>query len=46
MEKEADIIMEKHCLTKLKGWPYSVQIQRTFQDEINLYIQMEFAAKG
>jgi hypothetical protein len=26
LEKEADIIMEKHCLQKLKGWPYAVQI--------------------
>lgn len=46
MEKEADIIMEKHCLTKLKEWPYAVQIERTFQDEVNLYIQMEFASVG
>mgnify|MGYP002344898975 FL=1 len=42
LEKEADVLMEKHCLQKLKGWPLAVQIEKTFQDEISLYIQMEF----
>lgn len=26
LEKEADVLMEKHCLQKLKGWDYAVQI--------------------
>jgi 3-phosphoinositide dependent protein kinase-1 len=26
LEKEADVFMEKHCLQKLKGWPYAIQI--------------------
>lgn len=46
LEKEADVLMEKHCLQKLKGWPSAVQIERTFQDEISLYIQMECPEGG
>lgn len=38
--------MEKHCLQKLKGWEYAVQIEKTFQDELSLYIQMEFPERG
>lgn len=29
MRKEADLFMEKHCLSKLKGIPYFMQIAST-----------------
>ena len=32
MRKEADVFMEKHCLNKLKGCPYVVELYHTFQD--------------
>ena len=33
--------MERHCLYKLKENPFVVDIFSTFQDPINIYIQME-----
>lgn len=46
IRKEADIFMEKHCLTVLKGCPYVIDIFGTFQDELNLYIQFEYVEGG
>ena len=33
--------MERHCLYKMKSSPWVVDIYSTFQDMINIYIQME-----
>ena len=46
IRKEADILMEKHCLKKLAGNPYVIEIYSTFQDELNLYLQFEFVKGG
>lgn len=46
MRKEADVLMEKHCLNKLKDCPYVVRLYKTFQDEISLYFQMEYPERG
>jgi 3-phosphoinositide dependent protein kinase-1 len=39
--KIGDLLMERHCLYKLKENPHVVDIYSTFQDPINIYIQME-----
>lgn len=46
IRKEADIMMEKHCLTVLKGSQYVIDIYGTFQDELSLYIQFEYVEGG
>ena len=46
MRKEADVFMEKHCLGRLKGCDYVVQLHKTFQDEMNLYFLMECPQNG
>ena len=46
VRKEADILMEKHCLKKLMGNPYAIEIYSTFQDDLNLFVQFEFAKGG
>jgi serine/threonine protein kinase len=46
LRKEADVLMEKHCLLKLKECPYVVQLYHTFQDELSLYFQMEYPSNG
>jgi 3-phosphoinositide dependent protein kinase-1 len=38
--------MEKHCLNKLQECSYVVKLYKTFQDEFNLYFQMECPSKG
>lgn len=39
--KIGDLLMERHCLYRMKSNPWVVDIHSTFQDEINIYIQME-----
>lgn len=46
MRKQADVFMEKHCLTKLKDCEHVVQLYGTFQDELSLFFQMEFPSGG
>jgi len=46
IRKEADILMEKHCLKKLMGNPYVIEIYSTFQDDLNLFLQFEFMKGG
>ena len=46
IRKEDDIMMEKHCLRKLSGNPYVIEMYETFQDDMNLYIKMEFVNNG
>lgn len=44
LHKEKELFIEKHCLTKLKEIPSVVNIYETFQDDINIYISMEYIA--
>ena len=46
IRKEADILMEKHCLKKLMGNPYVIEMYGTFQDDLNLFFQFEFVTGG
>lgn len=46
MRKEADLFMEKHCLTKLKDCDHVIKIYGTFQDEVSLFFQMECPRGG
>jgi 3-phosphoinositide dependent protein kinase-1 len=53
MRKEADLFMEKHCLSKLKGiistildCDYVVRLWKTFQDQIHLFLQMDCPQNG
>ena len=46
LRKQNDILMEKHCLNKLKDCEYVVQLHETFKDEINVYLLMEFVDGG
>lgn len=46
MRKEADILMEKHCLKLLMGSPYVIDIYSTFQDDLNLFLHFEFVKGG
>ena len=39
--KIGDLLMERHCLYKMKSCSWVVDIHSTFQDPINIYIQME-----
>ena len=38
--------MQKHCLSKLKDCPYAIKLYKTFQDDLNLFIQMECPQNG
>lgn len=46
VRKEADIFMERHCLKKLLGSPYVIEIYSTFQDDLNLFIHFEYVPGG
>ena len=39
--KESDLLVEKHCLNKTRNIESIVKLEKTFQDENNLYIVME-----
>ena len=42
LHKEKELFIEKHCLTKLKDVESVVNIYETFQDDLNIYISMEY----
>lgn len=46
LRKQADILMEKHCLLKLADCEYVIDLQETFKDDLNVYLLMEFADGG
>jgi 3-phosphoinositide dependent protein kinase-1 len=41
MHKETDLVVEKHCLSKLKDVHSVVKLEETFQDSQNVYILLE-----
>jgi len=42
-DKQAELILnEKKVLMKLKNQPFSVHLVETLQDELNLYLLMEY----
>lgn len=46
VRKEADILMERYCLKKLNDNPYVIDIYSTFQDDLNLFLHLEFVKGG
>ena len=46
LHKEADIVMEKYVLEKLNDCKYVTNIYETFQDELSMFIMMEYVNNG
>jgi serine/threonine protein kinase len=46
LHKENDVIIEKHCLKKLEPSGCVIKLFDTFQDELNLYMIMEYVPGG
>ena len=42
LHKERDLLVEKHCLEKLKDVPSVVNIIKTFHNRFNVYILLEY----
>lgn len=46
LHKENDLVMEKHCLTKLKDSEYVINFIDSFDNFLNVYLVMEYMPGG